>query len=540
MDSLRARAALVLVAACLAAGRPAFSDGPVAFHLEPTEQADSAQSRSRAMADRIDELMEQQWRATRIEPAPPAGDSQFLRRITLDLTGVIPRVSKVRQFLSETRPDKRDVLIEELLASPRYATHMATTWRNRILPHEVEPSRSREALALQKWLRSRFAKNLRYDNLVGELLLTLGGDELGPALYFQANDLQPEKLASSAAELFLGVQLHCAQCHDHPYAEWSQRDFWGLAAFFAQVQARDARRMGMMALYRLDDADEGDVRLPDTNEVVPPKYPRGENAGDDARRSRRAALAVWMTSRDNRYFSRAAVNWAWSHLFGRGLVDSLDELDGSPETVKAQLVDELADYFVQGGFDLQELWRALARTRTYQLACVDGERQSALGPYFACKLPKPLTPEQLYDSFLLLSPPSSANTENARSSDAAGMLDEDPLRLEFVRRMRAPPGVATEYRAGTLQALMLMNGAVASTVSRPDSRLVSALEAPFLTDEDRVDALFLAAIARRPDAEEREAIMELLAGCETEAERRHVLSDILWALLNSAEFAFNH
>jgi hypothetical protein len=106
--------------------------------------------------------------------------------------------------------------------------------------------------------------------------------------------------------------------------------------------------------------------------------------------------------------------------------------------------------------------------------------------------------------------------------------------------MRAPPGVATEYRAGTLQALMLMNGAVASTVSRPDSRLVSALEAPFLTDEDRVDALFLAAIARRPDAEEREAIMELLAGCETEAERRHVLSDILWALLNSAEFAFNH
>ena len=141
------------------------------------------------MARRIDELLAAEWKAAGVAPAPTASDGEFLRRAYLDLTGVIPRVSEVREFLADERADKRELLVAQLLASPRYATHMATTWRNRILPLGVDPERSREAVGLQKWLRTRFAKNLRYDNLVGELLLAIGGDELGPALYFQANDL---------------------------------------------------------------------------------------------------------------------------------------------------------------------------------------------------------------------------------------------------------------------------------------------------------------------------------------------------------------
>ena len=166
----------------------------------------------------------------------------------------------VRAFLADDRPDKRVQVIDRLLASPRYSTHMATVWRNRILPLGVEPARGPQAAALQKWLRTRFAKNLRYDNLVGEMLLTLGGDELGPALYFQANDVSPEKLAANTAELFLGLKLHCAQCHDHPTAAWTQRDFWGLAAFFARVRAPQERGNMMRMSYRLVDADQGDVR----------------------------------------------------------------------------------------------------------------------------------------------------------------------------------------------------------------------------------------------------------------------------------------
>ncbi|HEX6962170.1 MAG TPA: DUF1549 domain-containing protein, partial [Lacipirellula sp.] len=209
------------------------------------------------MSRRIDALLEQQWAAEGVEPAAVTDDAGFLRRASLDLNGVIPRASEVREFLADQRPDKRAQLVERLLGSPRYATHMATTWRNRILPTEAEPSRNRQAVALQKWLRARFAKNLRYDNLVGGLLLTSGGDEIGPALYFQAHDAAPEKMAASAAELFMGVKLHCAQCHDHPYADWSQREFWGFAAFFARTRPADGN-MGMMrTAYRLVDTPDG-------------------------------------------------------------------------------------------------------------------------------------------------------------------------------------------------------------------------------------------------------------------------------------------
>ena len=494
------------------------------------------------MARRIDALLEEQWAAAQVKPAPPASDGEFLRRVYLDLTGVIPRASEVRDFLADDRPDKRERLIDELLASPRHATHMATTWRNRILPLGVEPERAREAIGLQKWLRTRFTKNLRYDNLVGELLLAIGGDELGPALYFQANDLAPEKLAASAAELFLGVKLECAQCHDHPFSDWSQRDFWGLAAFFARVKAPNDRNMMMRTSYRLVDVDRGDVTLPESSEIVLPKFPGGDAASEDARRSRRVQLALWMTSRDNPFFARAAVNWGWSHMFGRGLVDSLDDISGENQSANAKLLNELAAFFVQSRFDLRQLWRTLANTRAYQLSSQSTDKEGPDPQLFAQMQAKPLTPEQLYDSFVLLAPQVGMVPQGYSSpSVSPGGFDEDPARVEFVRRMRPPPGSATEYRAGTLQALMLMNGPVAAAVTGHErSSLVGALDAPYLEDEDQVEAVFFAVLARPADSEELSACVQVLKASSNDDERKRALSDILWALLNSTEFAFNH
>jgi hypothetical protein len=529
---------VLVIAAWLFFGTAAFGATPTPSALN---RADDSPPSGQQMSRHIDALLEERWVDAEIKPAPPATDSEFLRRASLDLTGVIPRASQVRQFLADDRADKRAVLIDELLASPRYATHMATTWRNRILPSEVDALRNREAIALQKWLRTRFAKNLRYDNLVGELLLTLGGDELGPALYFQSNDLSPEKLAGSAAELFLGLKLHCAQCHDHPFADWSQRDFWGLAAFFARVKARDERGMAMMeARYQLMDADKGDVTLPESTEIVPPKFPRGSAAGDDSRQTRRVQLAIWMTSRDNEFFARAAVNWAWSHLFGRPLVESLDDFAEAEPTGNTRLLTELAEHFEDSGYNLRDLWRTLALSEAYGLSSrpTDAEVDPDL---FAHMRAKPLTPEQLYDSFVLLAPAHLQPAAAALGNDMARSLDDDPARMEFVRRMRPPPGSATEFRAGTLQALMLMNGRVASGVSdHQASNLLGALSAPMLTDEERVESLFLATLSRPPDAEEAQACLTSLDETKSPDDRRRALGDILWALVNSTEFAFNH
>ncbi|QDT74184.1 hypothetical protein I41_33790 [Lacipirellula limnantheis] len=536
--------AALLLGMAIACHAPALADTSEPLATGADVNRSEAEPRHAAMSRRVDELLAQGQAAAGVTPSSLADDAEFLRRASLDLKGVVPRTSEVREFLADQHPTKRADLIDRLLASSGHPTHMATTWRNRILPAGADPSRQREAAALQKWLRTRFARNLRYDNLVGSLLLTNGGDELGPALYYQSHDVAPEKVAASAAELFLGVKLQCAQCHDHPFANWSQREFWGLAAFFARTKSPGNAPGMMQASYKLVDVDRGEVKLPESEEIVPPKYPRGDELSAEDSASRRSQLVLWLTSRDNRYFSRAAVNWAWSHLFGKGLVATLDELDDSAEmTTNEQILDELAEHFVASKFDLQQLWRTLANTQAYQRSSRFAGDQRQPPELFAAMLPKPLTPEQLYDSFMRLAPPSETTNawNRAGASNMAAMLDEDPNRIEFVRRMRPPPGEPTEYRAGTLQALMLMNGQTTSRVTAPqESRLLGAIDAPYFSDVERVDALFLATLSRLPSAEERALFVDAISAAESEADRRQALSDSFWALLNSTEFAFNH
>ena len=508
-----------------------------------TSKSDSAAANDHPqMARRIDELLAAEWKAAGVAPAPTASDGEFLRRAYLDLTGVIPRVSEVREFLADERPDKRELLVEQLLASPRYATHMATTWRNRILPLGVDPERSREAVGLQKWLRTRFAKNLRYDNLVGELLLAIGGDELGPALYFQANDLSPEKLAGSAAELFLGVKLDCAQCHDHPFADWSQRDFWGLAAFFARVKAADERMMMMRTSYRLVDADQGDVRLPESNEIVPPKYPRGDAASDEARKSRRTQLALWMTSRDNQFFCargrELGLDAPVRPRAGRFARQRRSGTTHSANQIARRARQLLCRFRLRSEKSLADAGQHAGLPAVEPARRSGGGRAAVVRPHARQAADAGAAVRQ----FHCAAPPASTGGMAYGSTvGPASMLDEDPARMEFVRRMRPPPGSVTEYRAGTLQALMLMNGrTTAEATGHGSSSLLGALDAPFMTDEDQVESLFLATLARRPDAEEREACGQALTKCETPEERHRALSDLLWALVNSTEFAFNH
>lgn len=489
---------------------------------------------------RIDDLLAQKWADAGVQSAAVATDGEFLRRAYLDINGIIPRVSEVRSFLADDHPDKREQLVERLLRSPRYSTHLATVWSNRILPAGAEEAHPVEAVGLQKWLRTRFAKNLRYDSLVAGLLLATGSEELGPALYFRANDVTPEKLAASVSELFLGVKLQCAQCHDHPYSEYSQKDFWGLAAFFAQVRAPENR--GMRVSYQLIDANRGEVTIPDTDEVVPPRYLLDGNEVDASFGSRRASLVLWLTSRDNPFFARAGVNWAWTHFFGAGLIDLEDQRPEQADSVNQQIIDTLTDYFVSSGFDMRELLQTIASTRAYQLSSWEDVPEQAEPDLFAAMAPRPLSPEQLYDSFLLLAPRLRAGATQYGDAPIAvptGMA-ADPVRVQFVRRMREPPGSATEYRAGTLQVLMLMNGMVTGELTAHDrSRLLGALTAPYMTDAERVEALFLATLCRGPADDESTLILESLTESADEDDRNRVLSDLLWALVNSTEFAFN-
>src|SRR5262245_50073214 len=313
------------------------------------EDADDRTAARKAMVARIDALVEAKIKAAGMQPGAQSSDEQFLRRVYLDLTGAIPRVSEVRAFLADERPDKRERLIDALLDSPAHATHLANTWRNIMLPGGLNLEQINNLVGVQNWLRQRFLENVRFDNLVSELLVASDGGDVGPALYYTSLDVAPEKLAGSTARIFLGVQIECAQCHDHPFDHWKQLDFWGYAAFFARLRQPEMNNPGMRRA-RLVDLDTGEVKHPKTDQVVPPKYPDGPAPAAGELGTRREQLAIWMASRDNPYLPRAAVNRAWWHLFGRGLVEPVDDMSPQNRASHPELLDELTAYFVQTGF----------------------------------------------------------------------------------------------------------------------------------------------------------------------------------------------
>ncbi len=490
--------------------------------------------RREAMIARIDQLLDQRLQDDGVVAAPLADDSEFLRRVVLDLTGVIPRVSRIRQFLKDGQPDKRQRLVEQLLRSPAHSTHMASTWRNIMLPRGFEPDQLASAAGLQGWFREQFVNNMRYDRIVSEFLVATGDGQTGPSLFYTSLEVQPEKLAASTSRIFLGTQIECAQCHDHPFDHWTQKDFWGYAAFFARLQ--QSGQQGMQVSLR--ELDEGDVTLPDSEEIVLPKYPGGRPADAGEGGTRRSQLSIWMASRDNPFLARAAVNRLWAQMFGRGLVEPVDDFGPRNPPSHPELLDELSAYFARSGFDLRELFRTLALTKAYQRSSQTVNDPPAPAELFSRMAIKTLTPEQLYDSLsrLMMTRPPAAFP----GAQATSRLF-DPRRQAFVAKMQSPNQSSTSYEAGVPQALTMLNGLdITEATDLQRGGLLTAIEAPFMDTKEKIDVLFLATLSRLPGDDERELIESYIDGTEQEENASRPLSDVLWAILNSAEFAMNH
>ncbi|HEY4308233.1 MAG TPA: DUF1549 domain-containing protein [Pirellulales bacterium] len=512
--------------AATAAGEAASCD-PVA----PARPRDSRQ-----MTARIDQLLAADWAAAAIKPPAAADDATFLRRVSLDLVGVVPTVGEVRAFLADRDPQKRARLIDRLLASHLHPDHLATTWRNMMVPRGAGVDEFDAQAGLQNWLQAQFAKNQRYDQLVADLMVASGGSQEGPGLFYTAFDLKPEELAANTSRIFLGVQMECAQCHDHPFDRWTQGDFWSYAAFFARIGRGGDMQMGRGA--RLVDKETGEVMLPGTGTVVGPRYPRGDTPSRDDTGTRREQLGIWMVSRDNPFVAPAAVNRAWAHLFGRGLVEPVDDLSERNPPSHPEVFRELSAYFIETSFDLRNLVRTLANTQAYQAASVTGEDDPPADA-FAWMLVKTLTPEQFYDS-LMRSSLSATGISNAPTRQNLGSFDV--ARQTFVAKMQSPSASRLDYDAGVAQVLLLLNGPeVTSATSRPTSGLLAALDAPVLSDRERVEILFLATLAREPREQELlQSLARLTRAAADNIERSTALGDILWALYNSAEFSLNH
>ena len=496
------------------------------------------------MAARIDTHLATVWASAGVTPAPAASDAEFLRRAWLDLCGIVPPIlhgdgiTGIRNFLGDTEPNKRQRLIRALLAKPRHAAHFATVWKNVMIPADTNVQRFGGDNGFQGWLRGQFADNVPYNKMVNDLLLATGNaNQVSPALFYSALQLKPEELAASTSKIFLGTQIQCAQCHDHPFDHWTRNDFWGYAAFFARLaRPQNAQQV----TTQVTDTNTGELKFPETEDTVTPKFLGGKPSPDGDDGNRRQRLAQWLTSGSNPYFAQATVNRVWKQLFGRGIVNPADDLGKHNPPSHPELLNDLAQYFAETGFDLQRLIRTMAITQAYQLSSSSSPGDDQRPEIFARMAIKSLTAEQLYDCLLEAMRKREGNQlTNQRGGFA---VNGGQLRQTFLLKFRAPTQGATEYEAGIPQALTLMNGSlIRDATDLQQSDILVMLDAPFFSSNAaRLETLFMSTLSRKPSETERVKFLNYVEEASKKFSRRQALSDVLWALLNSAEFVLNH
>jgi hypothetical protein len=511
----------------------------------PTARA-GAPDDALALADKIDDQLSARWVAERITAADPADDAVWLRRVWLDVAGKIPPASEVRRFLKDTSPDKRRKVVADLLESSGYVTNFANVWRSALLPEvDSNPNLAYLSLGFDAWLTKHLTDNTPYDKMVRELLtVPIGNDgqrysnvygdanQESPLSFYVAKEFKPENLAASTSRLFLGVRIECAQCHDHPFATWKRDQFWGTAAFFAGIQGRG--QDGYFNVVK-ELRDRRELPIPGTDRTAQASFLDGSEPKWKYKQGARAALADWVTARDNPFFARATVNRVWGHFYGVGLVEPVDDFKDTNPPSHPALLDELARQFVAHDYDLKFLVRAITATKSYALSSEVADPTQDNPRLFAHVSVKGLSPDQLFDSF----------------SQATGYVDPNPRaqrlygfgtpRYDLLSKF-SHQDHPTEFQMSIPQALGMMNSRLVSEATTADKgkTLGAVADAPFLDTAGKIEALYLAALSRKPTPEESAKLVAYVNKGGPKGDPKRALGDVFWALLNSSEFILNH
>ena len=479
-----------------------------------------ADSRGDELARWIDERGSEVWGA----PPTPCDDLTFARRVYLDLIGRVPSVSELRDFQS-LGENRRSHLVEQLVFAegPRAKMYerlrtqtLARQWQDVLLPPGTTVEGSPETLRL--YLADAFASGTPFDELMSQVVSLPTATSAGQ--YYQLLGSLPENYAGAVSRAMLGVRIECAQCHDHPFTDWKQSDFWGLAAFYSDLPRRGN-----------DPTASSVPPMPGMIQYEGKQYPAKllwtDAPLDSPALGMRGRLADWLTAAENPHFSSTAVNRFWQQLVGRGLYADVENLDQAfPE--EREFLDELGQRFADSGYEIKPLVAAICKSRWYQSVSVD---EPPASEEFARTL-KVISPDQVFDSLeqSLLLPVSRINPASPRWSGQRGQL---------LGRLGESVGTTPEdYAAGIPQALLLMNGKLTNDAVDPErSRLLRAVvESPFFDESDRIETLYLAVLTRQPTAQEQQALTEYLDNKPNPPARRQAYGEILWALLNSPEF----
>jgi hypothetical protein len=515
--------------------------------------------------DEIDAAIESVWQREKITPAGTADDATFLRRVYIDLCGTIPAHDEALAFLADSDSAKRARLVDRLLADPRYAQHQAEIWDLVLFGRHPVNDECREHAGFAKFMRESFAANRPF-NEVARSILKAEGDtiEQGSAWFLLQYMRRPEDAAVAVSQIFLGVQLQCARCHDHPHENWKQLDFYGMAAFYARLWPVHAGEVERQRRMYLAEKNTGEIKFTGPakdsapgkqGDAVPPKFLLGgvleepdfsaeykehqeknpeENKPPQAPKfSRKDKAAEWITADENPFFARAVANRIWAQFMGKGLVHPVDNMSESNPPSHPELLTRLSQELVAHRFDLKWYIRELLLSRTYQLSSV-GETAEALPRWFERARVRPLSAEELCDSWRVAGGYDQMLQQSGKKLDSR----YHPLTGDYLKRfMGEPVSGAGDFQGGLNEHLYLNNGELERMMPTEPGGLFEALEKSKDPWESRVDRLFVSILSRPPSDEERTRIVEHLSVEEHFHER---LREAMWALMSCSEFRFNH
>lgn len=483
----------------------------------------------------IDELVQQKLRKLRLAPAPPCDDATYLRRVFLDVTGQLPSVDEVREFLADETPDKRGRIVDELLRRPEFDDVQAMTWAE-VLRIEAGNLETKGVHVFTRWLREQLRADVPFDEIVRSMLTASGSAFSVPEVNYWVTAVDPKVLAENAAQTFLGIRLQCAQCHNHPFERWRMDDYYGFAAFFGQVGRKNGDDPRDTIVF---DRRRGNVANVRTGRPAEPRFLGGDVARIEPGEDRRAVLAKWLTSRDNPWFARNVVNRVWARFFGRGLVDPVDDVRVSNPPSHPALHRRLGEKLAAQDFDVRALIREICASATYQAAQT---AEPAPRATYAGAVPRRLTAEQIVDAIGAVTEVDTKFRGVPLGRSAAQLVDAGSGNrlLDLFGRPQRESVCTCERRAEpTLnQVLHLINGDSIEQKVRSDDGRIARLLAAKTPPREIVDELFLAAYGRPPRAAECERILTTVAAAGDAS--RAAWEDVLWAMLNSKEFLFQH
>jgi len=487
----------------------------------------------------VDALVNKKLAQLQILPSELCSDEEFVRRVYLDVIGILPTAGESQAFLADRDPQKRSKLIDSLLERPEYADFWALKWSDLLRVSTAKIS----ATGVQKfrhWILTAIRENMPYDQFARELLTSTGSTYQNPPANYFRTAADTDDCTETTSQLFLGIRIQCAKCHNHPFERWSQDNYYGIGAFFNRVQrkstSKDKETETIVWVAR-----KGEVTQPRTGKQMKPWLPltgEAELAGEE---DRRHMFVDWLRQADNPFFAQAEVNRIWGYLIGRGIVEPVDDFRASNPPSNEELLEALAKDFIAHGFDRKHMIRTILNSRTYQLSSRKNDFNTNDEKYFSHARTRLLTAEQLLDAICQVTAVDEKYT-GLPSGTRATQLPSPDVNNSFLKVFGQPPremacSCERSSESNLSQALQMINGPLVHGKLRAENNRLRKLAAAGKSDAEVIEELYLAALCRTPSQTELDAATRHIAA---QSDRLQGLEDVCWAVLNAKEFLFQH